>query len=161
MESLFFCGSARKQNKMSNRGDEIRIVGGKHIGNTGWFNLDGDETPCYFPVMLDGFYKHPDGRTRNKTTSVMKEHVGSKDLQLPGSRAEAIMQQHSDIEQMMVKLARQLAKCELNPRSNSIQQIFAKKLQDATARQTAMGSKATYKRVRCNPRSDSGSPDAV
>ena len=67
----------------------------------------------------------------------------------PQSRAEAIMQQHLEIEQRMEKLTRQLAKCELSPRSlPSIYQIFATKLQDATACQIAMGNRATWKRVQ-------------
>jgi hypothetical protein len=77
------------------------------------------------------------------------------------------MQQHLVIKQTMEKLAHLLAKCDLNPRSTAIQQIFARKLQEATACQSAMGGKATWKRVRYNdgatsetPRA-SGSPDAL
>jgi hypothetical protein len=58
------------------------------------------------------------------------------------------MQQHPEIEQAMEKPARQLAKCELSPRSTSIQQIVVTKLRDATVNQIAMGNRATWKRVQ-------------
>jgi hypothetical protein len=60
------------------------------------------------------------------------------------------MQQHPDIEQTMEKLARQLARCELDHRSTVIQQMFATKLQEATDRQNSLGHKAIWKRVRFN-----------
>jgi hypothetical protein len=61
------------------------------------------------------------------------------------------MQQHPEIKQAMEKLARRLAKCELRPRSASIQKYFTTKLQDAAARcQIAMGNRATWKRVQYN-----------
>jgi hypothetical protein len=138
-----------ENNKMSNRGEEIRFVRGKYMGYTGWLNKDGNESAKSVAVIVNG-YKEKNGATSNKTTTVRKESVRPKDQTAPRSRAEAIMQQHPDIEQTMEKLARQLAKCELNPRSTSIQQMFATALQDATARQIAMGNTATWKRVRYN-----------
>ena len=133
---------------MSNPGEEIRFVRGKYIGYTGWIDLDGDETAVSIAVIVSGYKDKKNGRTSNKTTTVRKTSVSSMAQPAPQSRAEAIMQQHLEIEQTMEKLACQLAKCELNPRSASIHQIFATKLQAATARQIAMGNRATWKKVQ-------------
>jgi hypothetical protein len=154
-----FCKSHERKNKMSNRGEEIRFVRGKYIGYTGWKNLDGDETAVSIAVIVHGYKDKRNGSTSNKTTTVRKESVSSKVQPAPKSRAEAIMQQHPEIEQAMEKLARQLAKCELRPRSTAIQNIFATKLQDATARQIAMGNRATWKRVQYN--SSGGASDST
>jgi hypothetical protein len=150
--SQYFCAShtSKKNNMSSNRGEEIRFVGGKYIGYTGWRNLDGDKTAASVAVIVHGYKDKKNGSTSNKTTVVRKTSVSSKAQPAPQSRAEAIMQQHPEIEQTMEKLARQLAKCELSTRSASILHIFATKLQDATARQIAMGNRATWKRVQYN-----------
>jgi hypothetical protein len=134
---------------MSNRGEEIRFVRGKYIGYTGWINLDGDESDVSIAVIVSGYKDKKKGGSRfDKKKTVRKESVRSKLEPAPRSRAEAILQQHPEIEQTMEKLARQLAKCELSPSSASILQIFAMKLQDATARQIAMGNRAIWKKVR-------------
>jgi metal-responsive CopG/Arc/MetJ family transcriptional regulator len=146
----FFVQVTGAKNKMS-RGEEIRFVGGKYIGYTGWKNLDGNETALSIAVIVNG-YRDKNGSTSNKTTTVRKESVRSKAQTAPRSRAEAIMQQHPEIEKTLQKFARQLATCELNPRSTSIQQIFVTALQDATARQIAKGNKANWKRVVYNNR---------
>jgi hypothetical protein len=133
----------------SNRGAEIRFVRGKYLGYMGWINLEGKKTAASVDVIVQG-YKETDGSTCNRATTVRKTSVRPRAQAAPRSRAEAIMQQHPEIEQTMEKLARQLAKCELSTRSASILHIFATKLQDATARQIAMGNRATWKRVQYN-----------
>jgi hypothetical protein len=91
---------------MSNRGEEIRFVRGKYIGYTGWINLDGDETAVSIAVIVNGYKDKKNGSTsNNKTTTVRKDSVSSKAQPAPRSRAEAIMQQHPEIEQTMEKLA--------------------------------------------------------
>jgi hypothetical protein len=133
---------------MSNRGEEVRFVRGKYIGYTGWINRDGDETAVSIAVIVNGYKDKKTGVTTNKATTVRTESVRVKAQPAPNSRAEAIMQQHPEIEQTMEKLARQLAKCDLSPLSTSILQIFATKLQEESARQIAMGNRATWKRVQ-------------
>jgi hypothetical protein len=125
---------------MSGRGEEIQFVRGTYLGYMGWINLAGDETAASVPVIVQGFRKK-DGSTCNKTAMVRRERVRPR-------ASEAIMQQYPNIEQMMEKLARQLARCEINPRSTAIQQIFAAKLQEATAPQILLDHKAIWKRVR-------------
>jgi hypothetical protein len=150
--NILFCKAGGKD-KMSgtttsNRGNEIRFVGtGDYAGYTGWVDTDGNETAQSIAVIVNA-YKRKDGSTYNKRTMVRKTSVRPRAQPAPRNRAEDIMQQHPDIEETMEKLARQLAKCELGPRPRSIQAILFTKLQDATARQIALGSKATWKRVQ-------------
>jgi hypothetical protein len=146
----FFCKSHERKNKMSNHAKEIRFARGNFIGYTGCKNLDGDKTAVSIAVIVHGYKDKRNGSTSNKTTSVRKESVSSKVQPAPKSGAEAIMQQHQEIEQVMEKLARQLAKCELRPPSTAIQKHFATKLQDATVRQIAMGNRAIWKKVQYN-----------
>jgi hypothetical protein len=146
---------------MSNCSEEIWFVRGKYIGYTGWKNLDGDKTAVSIAVIVHGYKDKKNGSTSNKTTTVRKESVSSKVQPAPKSRAEAIMQKHLEIKQAMEKLARQLAKCELSPRSASIQKCFTTKLQDATAGQIAMGNRATWKTVQYNSGGASDSTSTI
>jgi hypothetical protein len=65
--------------------------------------------------------------------------------------AEAIMQQHPKIEQLLMKLCKQLAKCELSFDDKSIHTVIAEKLREALALQLSLGSDAEWKRVRYTP----------
>jgi hypothetical protein len=132
---------------MSGRGEEIRFAKGKYMGYMGWINLAGDETAASVPVIVQGFRKK-DGSTCDKPATVRRESVRPRALPEPKSRSEACIQQHPDIEQTLEKLARQLARCEINPLSAAIQKIFVAKLQEATPRQIVLGHKAIWKRVR-------------
>jgi hypothetical protein len=137
----------------SNRGAEIRFVRGKYLGYMGWINLEGKKTAASVDVIVQG-YKETDGSTCNRATTVRKTSVRPRAQAAPQSRAEAIMQQHLEIEGTMEKLARQLAQCELSPRSLALKKIFDTKLLDATAHQIALGSKANWKRVKYSERVD-------
>jgi hypothetical protein len=59
-------------------------------------------------VIVHGYKDKKNGSTSNKTITLRKECVSSKVQPAPKSRAEAIMQQHPEIEQAMEKLARHL-----------------------------------------------------
>jgi hypothetical protein len=61
------------------------------------------------------------------------------------------MQQHLKIDQMMDKLCRQLAKCDMSTADASIHTAFATKLHAAVAKQAALGGDAEWKRVQCTP----------
>ncbi len=97
-------------------------------------------------MIVQGFRKK-DGSTCDKPATVRRESVRPRALPEPKSRSEACIQQHPDIEQTLEKLARQLARCEINPLSAAIQKIFVAKLQEATARQILLGHKAIWKRA--------------
>lgn len=128
------------------RGEEIRFIAGTYIGYTGWIDNSRDETPASFPVIVHGF-KKKDGSMVDKAATVRKSSVRPAAIQPPLSYAEAIMQQHPKIDQMMDKLCRQLAKCEMSTTDNSIHTVFAIKLHLAVAKQVALGGDAEWKRV--------------
>ena len=129
------------------KGEPIRFIGGKYIGYKGYFNLSGDTTNDYYPVIVLN-YKKASGVVVDKVTKVRKDSVKSAgEDSAPKSRAEAILQQHPRIEKQMNDLCRMLAQCELNPNSKSIQKIFASKMKAASEKQLTKGSSALYKRV--------------
>ena len=108
------------------------------MGHTGWFNLSGDTTECYYPVIVKD-WKKSNGTTYDKVTSVYKESVKEKETKKPTSRAEAILRQHPKIEMKMDDVCRMLAQCDLNPNSKTILKIFQDKLMNATKRQQKKG----------------------
>jgi hypothetical protein len=130
------------------RGAEIRFVAGKYIGYGGWIDASKDETALSNPVIVSSF-KKKDGSTVDLATTVRKTSVrlAGEDAP-PRSYAEAVMQQHPKIEQMLEKLCKQLAKCEMSNSDTSIHTVLAEKLQAAIARQLSLGSDAEWKRVR-------------
>jgi hypothetical protein len=132
------------------RGEEIRFVAGAYSGYIGWIDSSRDETAASVPVIVHGF-KKKDGSTVDKAATVRKSSVRSAAIQPPMSYAEAIMQQHLKIDQMMDKLCRQLAKCEMSTTDDSIHTLFATKLQAAVAKQVALGGDAKWKRVHYTP----------
>jgi hypothetical protein len=140
------------------RGEEIRFIAGVYSGYTGWIDNSRDETTSSVPVIVHGF-KRKDGSTADKAATVRKSSVRSADIQLPNSYAEAIMQQHLKIDQMMDKLCRQLAKCEMSTTDASIHTLFATKLQAAVAKQVALGGDAEWKRVHYTPPHHQGGGD--
>ena len=131
------------------RGEEIRFVAGAHSGYIGWIDSSRDETAASVPVIVHGF-KKKDGSTVDKAATVRRSSVRSA-IQPPMSYAEAIMQQHLKIDQMMDKLCRQLAKCEMSATDPSIHTLFASKLQAAVAKQVALGGDAEWKRADYTP----------
>jgi hypothetical protein len=132
------------------RGEEIRFIAGVYSGYKGWLDNSRDETTASVPVIVHGF-KRKDGSTVDKAATVRKSSVCLAAIRPPMSYAEAIMQQHLKIDQMMDKLCRQLAKCELSTTDASIHTLFATKLQAAVAKQVALGGDAEWKRVHYSP----------
>jgi hypothetical protein len=130
----------------SRRGEEIRFIGGRYIGYTGWRDKSRDETEKSCPVIVQGFRKKT-GATVDIATTVRKSSCGPALVASPSSYAEAIMQQHPKIDQLLGKLCTQLAKCDLQSTSTSIHSVFTTKLQDAVAKQIALGRDAEWKRV--------------
>jgi hypothetical protein len=130
------------------RGEAIRFVAGTYIGYTGWLDESREVTTLSAPVIVHAF-KKKDGSTVDKATTVRKTSVGPADIAHPTSYAEAVMQQHPKIDQMMEKLCRQLAKCEMVDTSEySVLLMFSAKLQAAVARQLSLGGDAEWKRVQ-------------
>jgi hypothetical protein len=78
---------------------------------------------------------------------VSRRNVAPFERPAAGSYAQAALQQHPKIEQLMVKLCRDLAMCEVDDTDNSIQTIFAAHLKKANAEQIEKGSDALWKQV--------------
>jgi hypothetical protein len=132
------------------RGEEIRFIVGTYEGHKGWIDNSGDATTLSVPVIVHKF-KRKDGSTVDKAATVRKSSVRSAAIRPAMSHAEAIMQQHPKIDQMMNKLCRQLAKCEMSTSDTSIQTVFATKLKAAVEKQVALGADAEWKRVHFTP----------
>jgi hypothetical protein len=132
------------------RGEEIRFIVGTYEGCKGWIDNSGDATTLSVPVIGHKF-KRKDGSTVDKAATVRKSSVHSAAIQPAMSHAEAIMQQHPKIDQMMNKLCRQLAKCEMSTSDTLIQMAFGTKLKAAVEKQVALGADAEWKRVHFTP----------
>jgi hypothetical protein len=128
------------------RGDAIGFIAGCYIGYTGWTDKSKDQTPAMIPVIVHGF-KKANGNTVDKATRVRKTSVAFGAPAVPTNFEEATLQQHPKIEDVMVKLCRQLAKCGIYHESNVIRDIFSAKLRDEVARQVALGSNAEWKKA--------------
>ena len=89
------------------------------------------------------------GNNNLKSTRVRKDSVG-KPFQPPTCYAEAVIQQNPDIEGKMNKLCAELAKCNIVKDGAGIFEILERKLAEATARQSGMGSLATWRHVQYN-----------
>jgi hypothetical protein len=85
------------------RGEEIRFVGGVYIGYKGWMDKSKDKTALSYHVVVKSF-KKKDGSTIDLATTVRKTSVRRPALETPpASYAEAIMQQHPKVEQLLDK----------------------------------------------------------
>jgi hypothetical protein len=105
-----------------------------------------EKTAASVPVIVHAF-KKKDGSTIDKAATVRKSSVCPADIPEPTSYAQAIMQQHPKIDQLMEKLCHQLAKCEMSTSNNSVLTVFSTKPQAAVARQLSLGGDAEWKRV--------------
>jgi hypothetical protein len=70
-----------------------------------------------------------------------------RQLASPRCFEEAIFQQHPDIEDEMEKLCKAHIQCEIDRGSTVIQQIFARKLVKAGAKQSELGHKAVWRQT--------------
>ena len=134
---------------MSRKGEEIRIVAGTYKGYTGCIDNSKQDTVASISVIVNAFKKRSGG-TVDKSATIRKSSLRPAKIPAPASYGEAIMQQHPKIEQMLEKLCRQLAKCEVGRGGSSIQVVFATKLQEAVAKQLALAGDAEWKFV-CYP----------
>jgi hypothetical protein len=125
---------------MTNKGDQIRFVKGKYAGFQGWKDSSRKKKKGsrYRPVIiqLEG---------SEHMTSVHRASYRSP-FQAPRSFEEAALQQHSDLELAMIRVADMFA--ELGVTDNRIAvNIFDKELKRAREDQLKLGSKARYRKV--------------
>jgi hypothetical protein len=129
---------------MSEKGDEIRFVGGIYSGKTGWFNAAKNHTPCMFYVIvaLDG--------GEEKATKVNKKSARllSTTEEEPSSFAEACLRQNPDIDASIDKLAQLLAQCGITVASEAeMGRILSERVAQACIAQNMKGNKATWRHV--------------
>jgi hypothetical protein len=125
---------------MARKGEAIRFKRGKYLGKSGWVNDDKDRTAKMIYVIVDigGGVEHE--------TRVHQDSIG-RPRQQPVLYADALLQQHPDIESAMEKLCRELAKCGIENNTKEVAKIISNKLCAAVVRQGQMGHKAVYRRV--------------
>ena len=136
---------------MVEKGQRIRFKAGNYKGCNGWLAKNkkvqtrgGEKMMC---VIVDlGGGQELD--TRVLTTSIGKPRT------TPKSFAEAVVQQHPDIEEMMDKLCREIAKCGLSPTDPALETILSKKLTEAALLQNSAGHKARCRVVHYDEKQD-------
>jgi hypothetical protein len=128
------------------RGTKIRFVGGKYIGEVGWFDTSREATAKSYPVIINAI-KKKDGKIGDVTAMVRKTSVGVQDEPDAESYVGAVFQQHPKITQLMDKLCAKLAMCEIDPQNGLLYKIFKEKYVEAVERQTAKGSDATWYQI--------------
>ena len=130
----------------SNEGSQIKIIGGSNKGCNGWIDKSRETTDCYTPVIL----KY---RGKEKTTKVKHEnYVLVTEIKDAVNYEEAMIQQHSDIEDLLNQLVRKMAECEMiradGESATNLCTIFRVHLAKAIIRQNSKGNKARWCRVR-------------
>jgi hypothetical protein len=133
----------RQASKMSDeKGETIRLVGGKYEGKTGWLNASKTPHPPLYWYVIIAEKDDKERITRVRRTSVK---LASEEVE-PTSYEEACLRQHPDIEAAMDKLARDLAKCSVG-NSQEISRLVQKKLAGAIVAQRMQGNKASWRHV--------------
>jgi hypothetical protein len=132
------------------KGESIRFVGGKYDGEKGWMDKRFESTPLMYPVIVA-----PCKKTKNKekATKVYQENVGrQQDYQEPTNFVEAMLSQHEDIDRLLEKLCKEIAKCDIRMEKHSkhLNDSFFKRLLKAQGRQRSRGHKARWRYVNWN-----------
>jgi hypothetical protein len=126
------------------KAEAIRFLGGRYAGKTGWLRHSRRKRgQLYYYVFVDL------GDSTVLKTYVQIDNCESAEMPMPTSYAEALLQQHVDIEVAMNKLANQLATCSIQEGTTQVQlcKIFAEKLYTAMIKQEKKGSKGRYRCV--------------
>jgi hypothetical protein len=126
------------------KADTIRFLGGRYAGKTGWLRHSKRKRgQFYYYVFVDL------GDSTVLKTYVEIDNVGPAEMPEPTSYAEALLQQHIDIEVAMTKLANQLATCSIQDGASQVElcRVFSRKLYDAVVKQDKKGRKARYRCV--------------
>jgi hypothetical protein len=122
------------------KGKEIKIIRGEYTGMKAWVDADAKKLKKLVYVIIS-VREGEDLRKR-----IWKSSVRSRSR--PASWEEAILDQHSDIDGKMDELANLLAKCEVQDNSQPMAEIFMAKMNEANARQAAMGHRAVWRVTR-------------
>lgn len=102
---------------MPQKGEEIRFVKGKYMGEKGWINT---EKTCKTKVgKKEQVYVIVDLERGEKSTRVNKSSIRDK-FSAPMSHEEAAMQQHKELELAMIQLAELWAECGITNVDNAL-----------------------------------------
>ena len=128
-------------------GKELRIIAGKYVGKTGWYNAsekwgwtEGDEAEPNAPVIVQL------GRGKGfKCTVIKKASFREVNPHFePDSYAEAVIDQRPDIEKNLVTVTRQMAKCKAKDDIDGFDMVMHNALMEAIDWQNRKGTKADY-----------------
>jgi len=118
------------------KGDEISIIGGDYKGLDGWLWNEKRDTPKFQYVIVAT--SAGEIGTRVKKSSVVQRR------RRPANRVEAALKMHSDIEAMLTKVCKKLARCDLTGDEPELQTLFHQKMVDAHNQQMAEGKDALF-----------------
>ena len=123
------------------KGDPIRFIRGVYAGCKGWINKSkNNKKKSNFRHVIVELDDGVEKATRVKFNSYRK----------PFSEAhyyeEAAVQQHSDLEFAMIRLAEMFVECGIHDNMHTLR-LFDAELRVARANQTRMGGKARYRNV--------------
>ena len=135
--SSHFC-----QGSMGEKGKQIRFIAGKYAGKQGWEDLARQQGDKTIPVIVDL------GKRGEKETYVYNSSYVLNDASsLPGSYAEAVIQQCPDLEKMLVATCRAFAKTDIGRDPEGFHRLFNQHLHQAVYWQRSKGSKALYRSI--------------
>jgi hypothetical protein len=138
-----------KKKREPKKGAGVKFVAGKFAGLSGWIDDHGDATDCYVPVIVK--QKRSKGGLEIPTMVKHENYVLTADLGTPNNYEEAMLIQHTDIDQLLSKLVRKMAECEQIETSGehgkTISKVFLLRLADAINLQNNRGHKARWRRV--------------
>jgi L-lactate utilization protein LutC len=134
--------------KEAKKGKQILFVAGKYDGKKGWIDLGQDEMRKMVGVIVEG--KRPgDEVIVTKVFQSSVKEVGVR--KNPESYEEALLDQHLDIEALIEKLAKELARCEITGKGGSADEIVSalkKKITKAHYNQSLLGHDARWRKVK-------------
>lgn len=135
------------------KGDEIRFVAGKYESHKGWINVsdyaDDETTPVIVNLGLKKGAK--EGLSDGLKVTFVKNSSFKKatDFDDPNKAnyAWAAIQQCPDVERDLVKVTRQMAKCDVDRDQSGFVEVFSSYLGEAVEMQKKKGSKALYRAI--------------
>jgi hypothetical protein len=133
------------------KGEAIRIKKGTYIGKTGWIDADAKVLDTMVWVYVDNW--NGDGRSI-KHTKVKKSSISQKDRE-PTTYAEAVIQQHPDIDATLDKLCLDLAMCNIHKDEKGIMELVHQRLGKATDEHNKLGYKKKIREVNFDSKKQS------
>ena len=130
------------------KGKRILFIAGSYDGLKGWIDLGQDEMPKMIGVIVEGKRPGDELKVTKVKQSSVRDVSARKNAE---SYEEALLEQHPDIEALMEKLARELARCEITGKGESANEILSlvkKKIQKAYNNQSLLGQKARWRKVK-------------